>query len=90
MNNPEVRKAKETIAAYLGFEKSEAVEHYWTTPKWGFTLLHFDTSWEWLIYAIIEIQKKYKYQLKDIPYDLENECLKLAEFIEHITSKKGL
>lgn len=87
MDEEVVAEAKRIIAKAIGFEESELEPGYWNCGDWGLHLLMFDTDWNWLMYAVIELQKKHPYQLVEKHYDAKKECLHLAEHIKALNIK---
>lgn len=49
--------------------------------------MKFDIDWNWLMKAVIEVQKQFTYNLTS-PYDLEKEANALAEFLKLVERHK--
>lgn len=88
MDTTEIKQAKIIIANAMGYTESMLEPNYWHTDKWGLSLLHYDSSWEWLMDAVIKVQQKHNYEFTTRPYDIKEECLKLAAFCEWINQPK--
>ena len=82
MDTKEIKQAKTIIAKAMGYTESVLEPNYWHTDKWGLSLLHYDTSWEWLMDAIIKVQAEAVYELKQQPYEVALECENLANYLE--------
>jgi hypothetical protein len=81
MIKKEIQESNNIIAKFIGFEQSEVEPDYWWCKEKGLSLLKFHEDWEWLMDAIIKIQKRYDYKLKSTPYDIKIESLLLSKFI---------
>ena len=71
----DINTSNKIIAKFIGFEQSEVEPDYWYCNEYGLSLLKFHEDWEWLLYAIIKIQRKYDYKLQKLPYEVKTESL---------------
>jgi hypothetical protein len=84
MITDDIKESNNIIAKFIGFENSEVEPDYWYCDHYGLSLLKFHEDWEWLMYAIIKIQRGYNYKLQNIPYDVKEESLLLSKYISSL------
>jgi hypothetical protein len=80
----DIQTSNKIIAKFIGFEQSEVEPDYWYCNEYGLSLLKFHEDWEWLLYAIIKIQRKYDYKLQKLPYEVKTESLYLSKYISNL------
>jgi hypothetical protein len=83
----DIHTSNKIIAKFIGFEQSEVEPDYWYCNEYGLSLLKFHEDWEWLLYAIIKIQRKYDYKLQKLPYEVKTESLLLSKYIGKLQNK---
>jgi hypothetical protein len=80
----DIQTSNKIIAKFIGFEQSEIEPDYWYCNEYGLSLLKFHEDWQWLLYAIIKIQRKYDYKLQKLPYEVKTESLLLSKYISKL------
>lgn len=84
MITEDIQTSNKIIAKFIGFEQSEIEPDYWYCNEYGLSLLKFHEDWQWLLYAIIKIQRKYDYKLQKLPYEVKTESLLLSKYISKL------